>query len=132
MPGKTLNPRYLHFHPTVAAQTAQSAPTTVSLDCGTSVWLQELHIVIPKGHAGLTGLQITYSGTPILPYGSASGYLIGNQFEDKYDMGNLGIDTPLIAVMFNTDYQVHGFDIIAKVFDIPSTTNTTQVAAVIM
>lgn len=132
MPGKTLNPRYLHFHPTVAAQTPQSAPVSVNLDCGVSVWLQELHVVIPRGHAGLTGLQITYSGTAILPYGSASAYLIGNQMDNRYDMGNLDVATPLVAVMYNTDYQVHGFDIIARVFDIPSQVAGAQSSAVIV
>lgn len=117
MPTKTVNPRYLHFHPTLAASGGTRVTGTASLDCGPFVELVELRVVIPNGHAGLTGLQILYSGTVILPWSSPSGFLVGNSSDWVFDTGGLELDVPLVASMYNDDALTHGWDITVKVRD---------------
>ena len=72
------------------------------------LWVDTIQIVIPPGHRGLTGIQITNGGTPILPWGQGTGYLIGDDDKLSYDIG-CELDSSLSINAYNTDVFRHNF-----------------------
>lgn len=117
MPGKQLNPRYLRFHPSAPANTAIAAPVSVAMDLGGSIQINEVHIVIPRGHGGLTGIRIDYSGATILPAQFPPVFMIGNNWEKAFDMGLFEVESPLTVVLYNLDNRTHVWDITVKISD---------------
>jgi hypothetical protein len=91
----------------VPAGTPVSAPvsTTVPVPVGTVV---KVTIVIPPGHAGLTGLQVLLAGTPIIPYAGAA-YLIGDNYQDSWEIGQDVNPGNLTLAGYNTDIFQHTF-----------------------
>lgn len=134
MPGKTLNPRYIHLHPTAAAGVAQASPTSTSWDVGAPVRLEEIRLIIPNGHAGLTGIRVDYSGQTILPWSYPSQWFIGNESDWAFDMGALEVSAPLTVYTYNTDAITHGWELVAKISDAdpPTTQATMQRTAVVL
>lgn len=134
MPGKQINPRYYHFHPTIPIATPASAPISTTVDVGALVVVEEIRVIIPAGHAGLTGVRLDYAGQTILPWGLPAGWLIGNDSDWLFDMGYLEVGAGMTIVGYNTDGIAHGFDVTFKVRDITSAPNvaTGARAAVIL
>lgn len=97
------------FHVTCPAGTAVAAPVTQ--DCSfNQAEVQEIEVIIPDGHAGLTGLQLQQAHQAVIPY-NAGGYIHGNDeqlrfaVEDYIDNGNWQ------ALMYNIDVYDHSWDV---------------------
>lgn len=134
MPGKTINPRYYHYHPIVALATPIAAPLSFAVDVGALVVVEEIRVVIPAGHAGLTGVRLDYAGQTILPWSNPAGWLIGNDSDWVFDMGYLEVGAGMTIVGYNTDGIAHGFDVTFKVRDItaaPSVASGARAAVVV-
>lgn len=97
------------FEVTVPAGTPIASPTTADLDLPLADVLG-VDIVIPDGHAGLTGIQLLLSGGPALP-SVAGTYFRGNDetiamtLTDQLDAGSWS------AAVYNLDSFDHTFDV---------------------
>lgn len=83
------------------ASTTEASPqaTSFALPQGTLV---SVEVVIPSGHAGLTGIAIDYSGEHIFPWGRGT-FLAGDDEVVSLDVGfELG-GSPVTIRTFNTD-----------------------------
>lgn len=95
------------FKVTVAAGTAQAAPTSTNMifNPGDVVGIE---IDIPDGHSGLTGLAIATAHQPILPF-SVGAWIIGNDDKIEWALYDLPDTGNFQAITFNTDIFVHSF-----------------------
>jgi hypothetical protein len=92
---------------TAQANTSSGSPLSHLFPIG-DVWLDSVQIVIPSGHRGLTGLAITNGGTPIIPYGAGTDFLIGDDDRLDYDLG-VEVDASFGCIYYNTDSIRHNF-----------------------
>lgn len=96
------------FNSTVAAGVTVNAPTVDDV-VGAGIWqVAKVSIVIPAGHAGLTGIQLWYAGGPAIPYDS--GWFSGD--DDVIPLELSGIfpaGVPWSVAMINSDVIPHAF-----------------------
>lgn len=90
--------------------TAESNPTIGDAIPAGPYRVTQVSIVIPDGHCGLTGIQLRYGRTAIIPY--ESGWISGNNevydvtLSDKYPHG-----TAWQVAMLNNDVWDHHFQV---------------------
>jgi hypothetical protein len=86
---------------TTPVSTSEASPleTTFALPQGTLVLIE---VVIPSGHAGLTGLAIDYSGEHIFPWGRGT-FLEGDDEVVSMDVGRPIGGSPVTIRTFNID-----------------------------
>jgi hypothetical protein len=134
MADRVVSRRYYAFTVTVPANTAIASPVsqTIQVSFGT---LDEIELIIPSGHAGLTGIQFQIAGAVVLPWGSVptagqtpGQWIIGNNLDRTWQIG-VEVGATLIAKAYNTDttYQ-HVFYGRCLVSDLPD--QRAQVAGV--
>jgi|SRR5690348_1440066 len=96
------------YNTTVQPGTGVNAPT-VGLAIGANIWtVSKVTIVIPAGHAGLTGIQLWYGGGPAIPYDS--GWFSGD--DDVIPLepsGAFPAGVPWSVAMINNDVIAHTF-----------------------
>ena len=92
---------------TVPAGTPSSAPIKVVLPTD-DWWVYGIHVMIPSGHAGFTGLVVLSAGVAILPFGQPPSYLIGNDLDWDFEIG-VEVAGPLTFQAYNTDVFQHTF-----------------------
>lgn len=97
------HPEVKHFRVdvAVAANTAAAAATATNVALGLVI-VDSIEVLIPIGHAGLTGLRVTYDGATVLPWTQDDRWLIGDDIERVFALG-LPISHPLVVRAFNTD-----------------------------
>lgn len=117
MAGSVVSPRYYRYPVTCPNTTPVSAPTSTSLAVSGTSSLESVRIVVPNGHAGLTGIRLDYSGETILPFSHPSTWLIGNSNDWLFDMGGFSITSKLTVVTYNTDVFDHSWEMHFKVID---------------
>ena len=105
-------PRVLHrqlrtANITIPAGNGSTATTTVPWDLG-AVIVEQLEVMIPRGHAGLTGVRIAYQGVTLLPWGEPPDYVVANDETITVPV-DLEIGAPLSVVGYNADVFVHTF-----------------------
>lgn len=91
----------------VAAGNGSAALTTTSWDLG-AVIVEHLEVMIPRGHAGLTGVRIAYQGVTLLPWGEPPVYIVANDETIGVPV-DLEIGAPLSVVAYNLDVFAHTF-----------------------
>jgi hypothetical protein len=84
-----------------APDPSPSNPQLTPVDLG-DVILQSVTIVIPNGHAALTGIAIWQCGTLLVPFQTAQPWLIGNDSTEDYAV-NAEVDTGLVIATYNLD-----------------------------
>lgn len=96
------------FNTSVQPATGVSAPTITQV-VDASVWqVVKVTLVIPAGHAGLTGIQLWYGGNSAVPYDS--GWFSGDddiiplELSDAFPAG-----VPWSVAMINNDVIAHSF-----------------------
>lgn len=96
------------FDTTVPAGTTTAAPS-VQLSVGADIWqVVKVTILIPPGHACLTGIQLWYAGGPAIPYNS--GWYCGDDDKIPIELGNdFPQGVPWSVAMVNSDIQSHTF-----------------------
>lgn len=117
MAGGQLSTRYVPLSITTAAGTTAAAP--LSTDTGLAeVVLLEVHLQVPRGHAGLTGIRFDLSGVAILPYSSNGAYFVGDDVREVFEVG-YPIGSKLVARTYNVDDFDHTHYMLLKVTDRP-------------
>lgn len=123
--------RVLTRQVTVPAGTPSSAPVAVDLSFSQGS-VTEVHIVIPDGHAGFTGIALAQANQQVIPEDTNS-WIIGNNepvylpLSDYLNNGNWQ------AVMYNTDVYDHAFHLRFLVDDVaaPAAVSSFATGAVI-
>lgn len=97
------HPEVKHFRVDVTVQpnTAAAAATATNVELGLVI-VDTIEVLIPLGHAGLTGLRVTYDGATILPWTQGDRWLIGDNVDRAFPVG-LPVSHPLVVRAFNTD-----------------------------
>jgi len=113
---RTPQPRYLFQRLAVPAGTTAAAPFTQDWPLG-QVEAETIHVRVPPGHSGLTGIRITYDGVQILPWAPDPEWFIADNQEYEFAL-NFETSHPLRLVGFNTDIFAHTFYLRAKVRDL--------------
>lgn len=118
-----VQPRYVQTVVTVPAGTALISPLAQSFALGVVV-VDRIEVMIPPGHAGLTGLAILYGGVPLVPWQtgnvpltSLADFLVGDDKDWQFSVG-FQISGPLQIRAFNTDVYDHSFYLRAEVRDV--------------
>lgn len=96
------------YNTTVNAGVTVANPT-VALSVGAGIWqVVKVSVVIPAGHAGLTGIQLWYGGGAVIPFNS--GWFSGDddviplELSDAFPPG-----VPWSVAMINSDVIAHAF-----------------------
>lgn len=102
---------------TTPANTTEASPleTSFALPQGTLV---SIEVVIPAGHAGLTGIAIDYSGEHIFPWGRGT-FLQGDDDVIAMTVGRDLGGSPVTIRTFNTDDTFDHDHLIRVVVDDP-------------
>lgn len=114
------------FNTSVNAGVGVNAPT-VQLAVGANLWqVTKVTIVIPAGHAGLTGIQLWYGGGPAIPWDS--GWFSGD--DDVIPLepsGAFPAGVPWSVAMINNDVQTHVFQTRWEMIYAPNNANRQAV-----
>lgn len=71
------------------------------------VMLLTWRVLIPDGHAGLTGVQLLQNNVPIVPFGNPNNpYVVGNDIERVFPI-NAEVDQGLAVGQINEDIYNH-------------------------
>ena len=107
---------------TVTAGVQPSSPTFAQLphDQGT---LTELQIVVPPGHAALTGIRILVAGVIIEPWGGSDWFIAADEII-TLPYGEFINANQLSVSMYNTDIFDHSFYVRAKIAAVTQQTAT--------
>lgn len=105
--GRVLHRQLRTARVTASLGTAQASPQTTSWDLG-AVIIEELQVMIPRGHSGLTGIHVDYQGVALVPFATPATFLVASDETITVPMG-LEIGAPLSVVTYNTDTFDHSF-----------------------
>lgn len=123
--------RYIPLVVSVPAGTAENAPQSTDVDLG-QVNLDAVHLIIPTGHVGLTGIAIEVASKRVLPWSdSATDWVKGNGLRETFDVG-LEVGRGVVVKAFNTDVYDHGFHLRFEVTDIIDERPAAPLRAVVL
>lgn len=98
--------RYYPVTLTVPADTLQ-IPEALDVPLENAM-LVDVEVIIPSGHAGLTGLRVMQSSQQIIPWGNNS-YLIGDNYTGVFQVNTeIGADSIRVEGI-NSDTYSHSF-----------------------
>jgi hypothetical protein len=100
---------------------ANIATQNTTVDLGER-YLDVLDVLFRPGHAGLTGVRVSYGGVSILPWNQPTQFLLGDNERRRFDIG-LHVAGPLTVTTRNLD---KGF---AHVFDLTWQVRELQLAS---
>jgi hypothetical protein len=113
---------------TVPAGTAPDTPisTDVSFPPGTVTGIE---VVIPDGHAGLTGLALGQAGSAVIP-ATPGAFLISNDEKITWDISGALNNGDWQAICYNRDGYDHTFYLRFLITEISDTPTTEPLPAV--
>lgn len=94
---------------TAFAQTSADTPGVVNLGWPGGI-VRRITVVIPDGHAGLTGIALGYGGAPVVPY-TQPAYISGNDEIYHLEWLDRVPGVPWQAFVCNNDIQTHTFEV---------------------
>lgn len=94
---------------TCPANTAVTAPLESQFTFPTGI-VRHVWIVIPAGHAGLTGIALGYGHTPVVPY-SNGGFVSGDDEVLDFDWRDRVPGARWAAFMVNVDAIAHTWQV---------------------
>jgi hypothetical protein len=114
---------------TCPANTPVDAPVEVPLDdFGGN--LVTIRLVIPDGHAGLTGISFGYGHNPVIPL-NAGAFISGNDEPMKFDLRGYPDGVGWSAFVCNLDTQPHTWQVRCEWNDLvsaPAQVSSTPIA----
>ena len=98
-------------NPECVDNTPSSAPLSITVPIST-VMLWRMEVRIPPGHAGLTGIALFDSGSPVIPWAtSGTPWIIGNDDLLEYPY-NKELGSSITLVYYNTStLYTHGWQV---------------------
>lgn len=128
MAGKTPT-RYIPYTITTAAFTAIAAPLSTALNAG-NVILVSVHLMVPPGHVGLTGIRLDDSGGTILPFANPPQWITGDNRDIVFDL-DVQADAQMTWKTYNLDVNAHAHYLLLKVVDIADRPSSTTAPSLI-
>lgn len=101
--------RFQIFNVTAPAGTVQSAPLRVVTAFNPGV-VTQIEIIVPDGHAGLTGIRFLNAGVPVIPFNQTS-FITGNDEKVVWPVDGFLDSTDWSVEVFNTDVFDHGWQV---------------------
>lgn len=86
--------------------------------------LRRIHVLIPAGHAGLTGIALGYGGNPTVPFGNQA-YYSGDSREIILDYLDNNPGVSWAAFMCNIDTISHSWEVDMEFDDVAGNTTAT-------
>lgn len=99
--------RFQFFTITATAGTAQSSPLTVKTPFNPGQ-VVEIEVIIPDGHAGLTGIRFTNAGVTVIPFNQST-FVVSNDEKIRWPLDGFLDSTDWAVQVFNTDIFDHTF-----------------------
>lgn len=111
---------------TCPESTTTAAPATDDLD-QFNLTLARIGLVIPDGHAGLTGIAFGYGGNAVVPVNTGA-YFSGNDESLWLDLYGYPDGVPWTVWMINNDLQPHSWQVRCQYIALagPTTATITQ------
>lgn len=113
---------------TCPASTPSSAPLEVAFN-DVPANLMAVTIVIPDGHAGLTGIALAYGHQPVLPR-TPGAFISGNDEVVRFDMSNYPTGPPWSAFVCNNDLTSHAWEVRLEYDEITAPAVTSPPSAI--
>ena len=119
-------------------QTLRATPLVSTFRIDALVTLSSVRVVIPKGHAGITGVRLRSQGRVLLPWAGASTavdndadrWLVGDDADWLFDMGDVEV-APIVTVeTYNLDAIIHRHEMHLTTVDIPVSVRAAAVGAI--
>lgn len=110
---------------TVPAATAQASPFTVKWPLVVG-HLERIIIDVPTGHKGQTGLQLTYQGTPVIPWALNSWLILDQQTKDVKWADEI-MEQGFTVRAYNTGKTAHTFWLYAEIWPQIGTAGTAAI-----
>ena len=101
------------FHPSCAAGGASAANFTFN-----DGFVERLEVYIPRGHAGLTKILVTYGAFPVIPF-QAAAWLTGDDKLYGFDIDNFPSADQWGATLTNSDVYAHSWEVRFLINEIP-------------
>lgn len=98
--------QYETYNVTCAASVAASAAVEVAAVMDSSYTVVSCTIVIPDGHAGLTGIALAQGHTIVVPRNPGA-FLSGNDEIETFDLTGYPTGAPWTVFVCNNDLQPH-------------------------
>jgi hypothetical protein len=92
---------YVEVNVTTPANTAVAAAVTTQTGITNSI-VNAIDVLVPAGHAGLTGVSVRWNGVTIVPWSPTTAWVIGDDYEKEFQVGEQ-IGGGLVVVTYNTD-----------------------------
>lgn len=109
--------RHIRRDYAVPANTAQASPQVTAEDLGQLV-LESVQVIVPTGHAGLTGWQLVWQGRTLVPWGETDRFVVADGVPLDFPV-DVVITAPLQVRAFNTDEVfAHTFYVSYRVRDL--------------
>lgn len=99
--------QFFAFKVTVPAGTATATPTSTSVAFDQAT-VQTIEIVIPDGHAGLTGIALAQAHQQIIPQNTGQ-WIISNDEKLSFPVEDFLDNGDWQAICYNTDVYDHSF-----------------------
>lgn len=102
--------RAFAFDVTCPANTPMAAPVTSDISIPPGYYVKWIQIVIPDGHAGVTGIAIAQGHGIVLPY-NGNTFIEGNDEEPKFEFTDDVGSGSWQAVMYNLDIESQSWQV---------------------
>jgi len=109
--------RLYPFTVTTPASTAIGAPQSTPLPLE-DARLVQVTIIVPDGHAGLTGIRLLQASQQIIPWSNLD-YIIANNRIVTIPVDGEITGTGLVAVTYNSDVFIHNHYLEVLIRDLP-------------
>jgi hypothetical protein len=109
--------RIEQFEITTTAGVLSTAPTVTPLTMREGQ-VDRIDLVIPAGHAGLTGIALFHSGNQVIPY-KAGAFFRGDDQVRSWPVARYPIGAAWTVRTFNTDVYDHTHMITLLITDVP-------------
>lgn len=115
------------FDVTCPASTPETEPIEVAFDYPPGI-PRKVTIIIPDGHAGLTGIALGYGHNAVIPRTTGK-FISSNDEFITFDLSNYPAGPIWSAFVCNNDLLPHAWEVILELDEIAATTNAPAQAA---
>lgn len=109
---------------TCPASTPSTSPLEVAQLSGGLYVVEQVRLVLPAGHAGLTGIALAFGHQAVIPY-NAGAYISGDDETFDYQLGDYPNGVPWTVFLVNNDTQSHIWELRWQVNILNQTPNPT-------
>lgn len=95
---------------TAPANTPSTAPVEIAQLAGGLYVVEQVRIVVPAGHVGLTGLALAFGHQPVIPFNTGA-FISGDDEVFDYQLGDYPNGVPWTVFVCNNDVLAHVWEL---------------------